>query len=67
MAIEKDIPIQAAITYVYVMYTSAMDRYFELCAAVPSFDSETDEIVSRYVKGTHYLIRYVRTAIDDVL
>lgn len=57
MSIEKDIPVQAAITYVYIMCKSAMDRYFELRAAVPSFDPETDEIVAKYVRGTEWTVR----------
>lgn len=44
-------------TYVYIMCQGAMHRYFELRAAVPSFDPKTDEIVAKYVLGTERVVR----------
>lgn len=39
------------------MCKSAMNRYFELRAAVPSFDPETDKIVAEYLRGVEWMVR----------
>lgn len=44
-------------TYVYIMCKSAIQRYFDLRAAIPSFDPTTDEVIAKYVKGTEWVVR----------
>lgn len=57
MAITKDIPVQVAIEYVFLMYQWAVDRWFELRSQVPKFDPETDEILSKYIQGVEQMAR----------
>ena len=51
VAIEKDIPVQQAISYVTLMVQAAFDRYSEARAQFPSFGSETDDEVAKYICG----------------
>ncbi|MCJ1269585.1 hypothetical protein MMC22_009477 [Lobaria immixta] len=51
VSITKDIPVQVALEYVFLMFQWAIDRWFELRSQIPKFDAETDEIVSKYVRG----------------
>lgn len=57
VCIEKKIPVQSAIEYVFVMFESAIRRWFDLRAQIPKFDPHTDEIVSKLVEGMEYSIR----------
>lgn len=45
--------------YVFLMYQWAVNRWFELRSQIPKFDSDTDEIVSKYVRGIEQLVRWV--------
>ena len=57
MSITKDIPVQVALEYVFLMFQQAIDRWFELRSQIPKFDAETDEIVSKYVRGLERMAR----------
>lgn len=57
MSVTKDIPVQLAMDYVFLMYKWAINRWFELRSQVPKFDPETDEIVSKYVRGLEKMVR----------
>lgn len=35
----------------------AVNRWFELLSQIPKFDLETDEIVSKYLRGLEQMIR----------
>ncbi|MCJ1345756.1 hypothetical protein MMC31_003965 [Peltigera leucophlebia] len=56
VCIEKKIPVQSAIEYVFVMFESAIRRWLDARAQIPKFDPQTDEIVSKYFEGLEYLI-----------
>ena len=49
VAIEKQFLIQSSISCVFIMIQSAIDRYLEARARVPKFDSEMNEVISRYI------------------
>ncbi|CAG7846754.1 Alpha-muurolene synthase {ECO:0000269/PubMed:19400802, ECO:0000269/PubMed:20889795}; AltName: Full=Gamma-muurolene synthase; {ECO:0000269/PubMed:19400802, ECO:0000269/PubMed:20889795}; AltName: Full=Germacrene-A synthase; {ECO:0000269/PubMed:19400802, ECO:0000269/PubMed:20889795} [Serendipita indica DSM 11827] len=51
VAINKNITVQAAMEYVMGMIDSAIERFFEECANVPSFGPEVDPLVQAYIKG----------------
>ena len=55
VAIEKGIPVQSAITYVFVMVQEAVNRYQESLEQIPKFDPEIDAIVLKYVRGIEYV------------
>lgn len=59
VAINKNITVQAALEYVMGMIESAIDRFFEECAKVPSFGPEIDPKVQAYVKGVELYLRLV--------
>lgn len=50
VCIQKKIPVQSAIEYVFVMIESAIRRWFDVRAQIPNFDPHTDEIVSKYIE-----------------
>lgn len=50
VCIQKKIPVQSAIEYVFVMIESAVRRWFDVRAQIPKFDPHTDEIVSKYIE-----------------
>lgn len=43
--------------YVFHMFQEAVNRWFELHSQIPKFDPETDEIVSKYVRGVERMAR----------
>lgn len=43
--------------YAFLMYRGAVSRWFELRAKIPKFDLETDEIMSKYVRGMELMVR----------
>lgn len=49
--------MQVALEYVFLMFQWAIDRWFELRSQIPKFDAETDEIVSKYVRGLERVAR----------
>jgi hypothetical protein len=51
VAINKNITVQASLEYVMGMIESAIARFFEECANVPSFGPEIDPKVQAYIKG----------------
>lgn len=51
VAINKNITVQAAMEYAMGMIESAIARFFEECAKVPSFGPEIDPKVQAYIKG----------------
>ncbi|KAG8806756.1 hypothetical protein FRC17_004826 [Serendipita sp. 399] len=51
VAINKNITVQAAMEYVMSMLDSAIERFFEEWANVPSFGPEIDQKVQAYIKG----------------
>lgn len=51
VAINKNITIQASMEYVMGMIESAIARFWEECANVPSFGPEVDPLVQAYIKG----------------
>ena len=51
VAINKNITVQAAMEYAMGMIDSAIARFFEECANVPSFGPEVDPKVHAYIKG----------------
>lgn len=56
IAIKKDIPVQVAIEYVYLMIETEVARFFALKAQTPTFDLETDIQVARYIEALEYMI-----------
>lgn len=50
-AIEKNLDVQSAVQFVWAMVLSAIHRYFEVKARMPKFDSNTNELVSRYINA----------------
>lgn len=51
VAINKNITVQAAMEYAMGMIDSAISRFFEECANVPSFGPDVDPKVHAYIKG----------------
>lgn len=51
VAINKNITVQAAMEYAMGMIDSAIARFFEECANVPSFGPNVDPLVQAYIKG----------------
>ena len=47
VALERDIPVQSAISYVTLIVQAAIDRYLDARARFPSFGPETDEVVKK--------------------
>ncbi len=56
VCIEKKIPVQSAIEYVFVMLESAVRCLSDLRSQIPKFDPQTDGIVSIYFEGLDYFI-----------
>lgn len=56
VSIQKNITVQAAMEYVFSMILSAIERFFEECARVPSFGPTIDPIVQAYIKGVEVYI-----------
>ena len=59
VAIEKNIDVQSSIEIVLSMIQSTINRYFEIKANLPKFDSKTDELVPTYINGIEYVCRHV--------
>lgn len=59
MALEKGIPVQVALEYVYLMFQSAVGRFENAKAQIPTLDLESQETVSKYVEGLGFLCRLV--------
>lgn len=55
IAIKKEIPVQVAIEYVFLMIETAVARFFALKAQIPTFDRETDIQVARYIEAIEYV------------
>src|SRR5262249_19830217 len=51
VAINKNVTVQAAMEYAMGMVDSAINRFFEECANVPSFGPEIDPKIQAYIKG----------------
>ncbi|MCJ1468394.1 hypothetical protein MMC07_007022 [Pseudocyphellaria aurata] len=56
VSVTKDIPVQIAMEYVFLMYQWAVNQWFQLLTQIPKFDPETDEIVSKYIRGLEHLV-----------
>lgn len=59
MALEKGLPVQVALEYVYLMFQSAVSRFENAKFQIPTLDLENHEIVSKYVEGLGFLCRSV--------
>lgn len=59
MALEKSLPVQVALEYVYLMFQSAVSRFENAKAQIPTLELESQEIVSKYVDGLEFLCRLV--------
>ena len=59
MALEKSLPVQVALEYVYLMFESAVSRFENAKAQILRLDLESQEIVSKYVEGLVFLCRLV--------
>ena len=59
VAIEKNIDVQSAIETVLSMIESTINRYFEVKANLPKFDSKTNELIPTYLNGIGYVCRHV--------
>lgn len=55
IAIKKEIPVQVAIEYVYLMIETEVARFFALKAQTPKFDQETDLQVARYIEALEHV------------
>lgn len=59
MALEKGLPVQVALEYVYLMFQSAVRRFQNARAQIPTLGPENHEMVSKYVDGLGFLCRLV--------
>lgn len=59
MALEKSLPVQVALEYVYLMFQSAVSRFENAKAQIQTLELESQEIVSKYVDGLMFLCRLV--------
>lgn len=59
MALEKSLPVQVALEYVYLMFQSAVSRFENAKAQIQTLELESQEIVSKYVDGLVFLCRLV--------
>lgn len=57
MALEKDLPVQVALEYVYLMFQSAVSRFANARAQITTLDPESHKIASQYVEGLGFLCR----------
>lgn len=55
IAIKKDILVQVAIEYVFLMLEAAVARFLALKARIPKFDPETDTHVAKYIESLEYM------------
>lgn len=55
IAIKKQIPVQVAIEYVFLMIETEVARFFALKAQTPKFDRETDMQVARYIEAIEHM------------
>lgn len=55
IAIKKEIPVQVAIEYVFLMIETEVARFFTLKAQIPKFDRETDMQVARYIEAMEHM------------
>ncbi|MCJ1347352.1 hypothetical protein MMC31_005575 [Peltigera leucophlebia] len=55
VALEKGLPVQVALEYVYLMFQSAVSRFENAKFQIPTLDPENHEIVSKYVEGLGFL------------
>lgn len=55
IAIKKEIPVQVAIEYVFLMIETQVALFFALKAQTPKFDRETDIQVARYIEAIEHM------------
>jgi hypothetical protein len=51
VAIQKNLPVQAAIDFVYSMMLEAIVRFWRERDLVPSFGEKVDLVVRQYLRG----------------
>ena len=56
VAIQKDLPVQAAIDYVYSMIQAAIARFWREKEKVPSFGEKVDPVIQQYLRGVEIYI-----------
>lgn len=57
MALEKGLPVQVALEYVYLMFQSAVSRFANARAQIVTLDPESRKIASEYAEALGFLCR----------
>ena len=56
VAIQKNLPVQAAIDFVYSMILEAIARFWREREQVPSFGEKVDLVVRKYLRGVEMYV-----------
>jgi len=56
VAIQKNLPIQAAVDFVYSMILEAIARFWREREKVPSFGGRFDPVVRQYLRGVEIYV-----------